>query len=130
LMGKMGLEALYPKPRTTVACRSHPVYPYLLRGLEVRGPNHVWAADITYVPLRAGYLYLVAIMDWYSRYVLSWRLSNSLEAGFCVAALEEALSCAKPEIFNTDQGSQFTSEEFTGRLQQAGIGVSIEGRGR
>lgn len=130
LMGKMGLEALYPKPRTTVACRSHKVYPYLLRGLEVSGPNHVWAADITYVPLRAGYLYLVAIMDWYSRFVLSWRLSNSLDAEFCVAALEEALSCAKPEIFNTDQGSQFTSDEFTGRLQQAGVAISMDGRGR
>jgi len=130
LMGKMGLEALHPKPRTTVLGRGHKVYPYLLRGVEVCRPNQVWGADITYVPLRTGYLYLVAILDWYSRFVLSWRLSNTLDAEFCVEALEEALSRSEPEIVNTDQGSQFTSDEFTSRLLKAGVAISMDGRGR
>lgn len=130
LMGVMGLQAIYPKPRTTRGHPQHQVYPYLLRGLEITQPDQVWCADITYVPLRMGFGYLVAIMDWYSRYVLSWRLSNSLEGSFCMDALEEALCRGRPEIFNTDQGSQFTSETFTGRLQQEEIAISMDGRGR
>src|SRR5436853_271621 len=130
LMRLMGLEAIYPKPRTTVAGRGHKVYPYLLRNLEITRPNQVWSADITYVPLRSGYLYLMAVLDWYSRYVLAWRLSNSLDSDFCVAALEEALGRSRPEIFNTDQGVQFTSREFTGRLQEAAVSISMDGRGR
>lgn len=130
LMRVMGLEAIYPKPRTTRRQHEHPAYPYLLRGLEITHPDQVWCADITYVPLQLGFGYLVAIMDWYSRYVLSWRLSNSLEGSFCTDALAEALSRSRPEIFNTDQGSQFTSDAFTGRLQEAGIAISMDGRGR
>jgi putative transposase len=106
------------------------VYPYLLRNLEIMRPDQVWSADITYVPLRSGYLYLMAILDWYSRYVLAWRLSNSLDSDFCVAALEEALGRRRPEIFNTDQGVQFTSREFTGRLEEAAVSISMDGRGR
>jgi len=106
------------------------VYPYLLRGLKILAPNEAWCADITYVPMRRGYLYLVAVMDWFSRYVLTWELSNSLEAGFCCEALDRALEGARPGIFNTDQGAQFTSEEFTGRLHEAGVRISMDGRGR
>lgn len=130
LMRWMGLEALYPKPRTSVPAAGRQRYPYLLRNLEIIRPNQVWSADITYVPLRRGFLYLVAVLDWYSRYVLSWRLSNSLDEEFCVSALEEALEGGRPEIFNTDQGSQFTGAEFVGSLESAGIAVSWDGRGR
>jgi putative transposase len=131
LMRVMGLEAIYPKPRTSVAHPEHRVYPYLLRGLAIERPNQVWATDITYVPLARGFMYLVAIMDWASRKVLAWRVSNSLDSGFCVEALQEALArYGKPEIFNTDQGSQFTSEAFTAVLQAQGIRISMDGRGR
>jgi putative transposase len=130
LMRLMGLQALLPGPHTSKPAPEHKVYPYLLRGLRIESVDQVWCADITYVPMRQGYLYLVAVMDWYSRYVLSWELSNSLEAGFCVTALEEALARSTPGIFNTDQGRQFTSEEFTGRLQAAGVQISMDGRGR
>lgn len=131
LMRLMGLMPIYQKPRTTLACKEHKRYPYLLDGLETTRSNQVWCSDITYIPMRKGFLYLVAIMDWHSRKVLSWRLSNTMEADFCVLALEEALrKYGKPEIFNTDQGSQFTSETFTGVLQERGIKISMDGRGR
>jgi len=126
----MGLQALLPKPRTTLAALGHKVYPYLLRGLTIERPNQVWSTDITYVPLRHGFMYLVAVIDWYSRYVLSWELSNTLDGQFCLAALEQALTYGTPEIFNTDQGVQFTAQAFTGRLEQAQIRVSMDGRGR
>ncbi len=116
LMRLMGLEAIYPKPRLSQRDGDHRIYPYLLRGLKVERPNQVWAADITYIPMSQGFMYLVAIIDWYSRCVLSWRLSNSLESTFCVEALEDALTQQQPEIFNTDQGVQFTSRLFTDRL--------------
>jgi putative transposase len=130
LMRRMGLQAIYPKRRTSRPGVGHKIYPYLLRDMEVSRPDQVWATDITYVPMRQGFLYLVAIMDWYSRYVLSWRLSNTLEGSFCVEALEEALSCGRPEIFNSDQGSQFTAAAFTERLQASGVAISMDGRGR
>jgi len=130
LMRVMGIEAIYPKRRTTWPGAGHKVYPYLLRNVEVTRPDQVWASDITYVPLRHGFLYLVAVMDWYSRYVLSWRLSNTLTGGFCTEALDEALSRAKPEIFNSDQGSQFTAAAFTSRLESCGIAISMDGRDR
>jgi putative transposase len=131
LMRVMGIEALGPKPRTSKPAPGHKIYPYLLRNLAIIKPNQVWAADITYIPLGAGFLYLVAIMDWASRAVLSWRLSNTMDVPFCVAALEEALArFGKPDIFNTDQGSQFTSAAFTGALEKAGILISMDGRGR
>lgn len=130
LMRLMGLEAIYPKPRLSQRDGDHRIYPYLLRGLRVERPNQVWAADITYIPMSQGFMYLVAIIDWYSRCVLSWRLSNSLESTFCVEALEDALTQQQPEIFNTDQGVQFTSRLFTDRLAQAGVSISMDGRGR
>jgi len=130
LMRLMRLEAVYPKPRTTVAGAGHKIYPYLLRDVAVTRPNQVWSTDITYVPLQRGFLYLTAIMDWYSRYVLTWRLSNSLDADFCLEALDEALARGRPEIFNSDQGVQFTSQAFTGRLESAGVAISMDGRGR
>jgi putative transposase len=130
LMQLMGLEAIYRRPNTSKPALGHKVYPYLLRGLEINRVNQVWATDITYIPMTRGFLYLVAIMDWHSRYVLAWRLSNTLEVDFCLEALEEALSKGRPEIFNTDQGSQFTSEAFTGRLLAQGIQVSMDGKGR
>jgi putative transposase len=130
LMRAMGLEAIYPKPRTTIGGAGHKIYPYLLRNVTVERPNQVWSADITYVPLRCGFLYLTAILDWYSRYVLAWRLSNSLDGDFCLEALDEALSRTRPEIFNSDQGVQFTSREFTGRLESAAVAISMDGRGR
>lgn len=130
LMRKMGLEGISPGPSTSRPSPGHKVYPYLLRDMLIERPNQVWSSDITYVPLGQGYLYLVAVMDWYSRLVLSWRLSNSLDAEFCVSALEEALEGGRPEIFNTDQGSQFTSVLFTDRLQSASIAISMDGRGR
>ena len=130
LMQLIGLEAIYRRPNTSKPNPGHKVYPYLLRGLEINRVNQVWATDITYIPMARGFLYLVAIMDWHSRYVLAWRLSNTLEVDFCVAALEEALSKGRPQIFNTDQGSQFTSEAFTGMLLAQGVQVSMDGRGR
>jgi len=129
LMRVMGIKAIYRRPRTSKPAPGHKIYPYLLDGLEITRPNQVWAADITYIPMARGFLYLVAIIDWYSRYVLSWRLSNTLDAGFCVEALEEALKKGKPDIFNTDQGAQFTSEAFTGLLQQHGVKISMDGKG-
>jgi putative transposase len=131
LMRKMGIAALGPKPRTTKPAPGHKIFPYLLRGMTIDRPNQVWAADITYIPIGRGFLYLVAVIDWASRAVLSWRLSNTMEASFCVSALEEALArFGRPEIFNTDQGSQFTSAAFTGTLMAAGIRISMDGRGR
>jgi putative transposase len=130
LMRTMGLEALYAKPKTTERCPEHRVFPYLLRGLVIDRPDQVWATDITYIPMAIGFLYLVAILDWFSRCVLSWRLSNSLEASFCVEALEQALTRGKPEIFNSDQGCQFTSQPFVDTLLQAGVQVSMDGKGR
>ena len=130
LMRRMGIEAIYPKPRTTRRDRGHKIYPYLLRNLEVVRVNQVWSSDITYVPLQSGFMYLTVVLDWYSRYVLSWRLSNTLDGDFCLQALEEALSHGPPEIFNTDQGSQYTAVAFTGRLEAAGVAVSMDGRGR
>ena len=130
LMQVMGIEALYPKRRTTVRGEGHKIYPYLLRDLAITRPYQVWSADITYVPLRRGFMYLVAVLDWFSRYVLSWRLSNSLETTFCLEALDEALALRRPEIFNTDQGVQFTSESFTSRLSSQGVAISMAGRGR
>jgi putative transposase len=130
LMRLMGLESTAPKPNTSKPAPEHPLYPYLLRGLAIGRPNQVWAADITYIPMARGFAYLVAIIDWYSRRVLAWRLSNTLEAGFCVEALTEALRrFGKPEIFNTDQGSQFTSSDFTD-VRDRGIKISMDGKGR
>ena len=130
LMGRMGLEAIYPKPRLSVAMPGHRLYPYRLRGVKIERPNQVWGSDITYVRLRQGFIYLVAILDWFSRYVLAWEVSVSLESAFCLAALEWALKTGRPETFNTDQGAQFTSEVFTARLEACGIAVSMDGRGR
>ena len=130
LMRLMGLEAIYRRPTTSKPAPGHRVYPYLLRGGGVNRVDQVWAADITYIPMAQGFLYLVAIMDWHSRYVLAWKLSNTLENDFCVAALEEALGKGRPEIFNTDQGAQFTGEAFTQRLQERGIQTSMDGKGR
>ena len=131
LMRVMGLEAMVPKPNTSEPHPEHVKYPYLLRGLAISKVNQVWATDITYIPMKAGFVYLVAIMDWYSRRVLSWRLSNTLDTSFCVDALEEAFErFGQPEIFNTDQGSQFTSEDFTTPLRERGIAISMDGKGR
>lgn len=130
LMRLMGLQAVLPGPHTSRRHPEHRVYPYLLRDLAIGRPDEVWCADITYVPMNRGFLYLVAVMDWFSRYVLSWELSNSLETAFCLDALERALQRGAPEIFNTDQGSQFTSDDFTNRLEAAGVRVSMDGRGR
>jgi putative transposase len=131
LMRLLGLEAVYQKPRTSKPAAGHKVYPYLLRDLVVDRPNQVWCSDVTYIPMARGFLYLVAVMDWFSRYVLSWRLSTSLHADFCVDALEEALDgYGKPGIFNTDQGAQFTSEAFTSVLLDAEISISMDGKGR
>jgi len=130
LMKKMGLQAIYPKPKTSIANQAHKVYPYLLRGMLIKHPNEVWCADITYIPMRHGFMYLVAIMDWFSRFVLAWQLSNTLDSRFCLEALGQALFLGRPDIFNTDQGAQFTALEFTGRLESAGIRISMDGRGR
>jgi putative transposase len=131
LMAKMGLAPIYQRPRTTVPHPEHRVYPYLLRDLMIDRPNQVWCSDITYIPMRRGFLYLVAIMDWASRKVLSWRVSNTMDVEFCLEALEEALArFGKPDIFNSDQGSQFTSPRFTGVLQAAGVRISMDGCGR
>ena len=130
LMRVMGLEAVYPKPRLSVAGRGHKVYPYLLRGVKIERPDQVWSTDITYVPMTSGFMYLAAVIDWFSRYVIAWRLSNTLDGSFCLEMLEEALRGGSPEIFNTDQGVQFTAAAFTGRLESAGVAVSMDGRGR
>ncbi len=130
LMQVMGLEAIYRRPNTSKPAPDHKVYPYLLKGLEINSVNQVWTADITYIPMARGFLYLVAIMDWHSRYVLAWQLSNTMEVDFCVEALAEALSKGKPAIFNTDQGSQFTSAAFTRMLLEQGIQISMDGKGR
>jgi putative transposase len=130
LMALMGLEGLHPRPKTTVAASEARSYPYLLRDRVLTRVDEVWSSDITYVPMKHGFMYLTAVIDWYSRYVLSWRLSNTLEGRFCVEALDEALALGRPEIFNTDQGSQFTSREYTERLEGAGVAVSRDGRGR
>ncbi len=130
LMGLMGLEAIHPGPRTTVRNPDHKVFPYLLRGVKIERRDQVWSSDITYIPMHQGFMYLTAVIDWYSRYVLSWSLSNSLDGRFCLETLEEALRGGKPEIFNTDQGVQYTSNSFTGRLESAGVSVSMDGRGR
>jgi len=129
LMRRMGIEAIYRRPNTSRRDSGHKVYPYLLRGLQIDKVNQVWATDITYIPMARGFMYLVCIMDWHSRYVLSWRLSNTLEADFCVDALEEALSSVVPGIFNTDQGSQFTSEAFTSVLSNRGVQISMDSAG-
>jgi putative transposase len=130
LLRVMGLEAIYPKPRLSRGGPGHKIYPYLLRGLVIHRPNQVWATDITYVRLRHGFVFLVAIMDWFSRYVLAWEVSVTMETSFCMSALDWALQRGQPEIFNSDQGSQYTSEDFTGRLQSLGIRISMDGRGR
>jgi putative transposase len=130
LMSTMGLQAIYPKPRTSLAAKGHKVYPYLLRKRVITRPNQVWSADITYIPMLRGFMYLVAVRDWYSRYVLAWQLSNTLDGRFCLNALERALAHGQPDIFNTDQGAQFTALAFTSRLEAAGIRISMDGRGR
>ncbi len=131
LMKKMGLQAIYQRPKTSVPNKHHKIYPYLLRHLSVERPNQVWCTDITYIPMRKGYLYLVAVMDWHSRKVLSWRLSNTMDVHFCIEALEEAIEhYGCPEIFNSDQGSQFTSMDFTQVLKDANIRISMDGKGR
>ena len=130
LLRKMGLEAIYPKPNLSKACPTHRKYPYLLRGLAITRPNQVWGTDITYIRLERGFVYLVAIIDWFSRYVLSWGVSVTLDVGFCLEALDEALRFGKPDIMNSDQGVQFTCNEFTGRLESEKIQISMDGRGR
>jgi len=130
LMGLMGLVAIYPKPRLSQSAPGHRVFPYLLRGVTIERPNQVWSTDITYIPMPTGFMYLTAVIDWHSRYVLSWRLSNSMELDFCLEALDEALDRARPEIFNTDQGAQYTAERFVSRVIAAGTQMSMDGRGR
>jgi putative transposase len=131
LMAKMGLEPIYRRPRTTVPHPGHQIHPYLLREMVIDRPNQVWCADITYIPMRRGFLYLVAVMDWSTRKVLSWRVSNTMDVEFCIEAVNEAMArFGSPEIFNTDQGSQFTSPRFTSPLQAAGVRISMDGRGR
>src|SRR5262249_37281581 len=130
LMRIMGLEAIYPRPRLSRPGEGHRIYPYLLRGVKVERPDQVWSADITYVPMATGFMYLAAVIDWYSRYVVAWRLSNTLDGSFCLEMLEAAMRGGRPEFFNTDQGAQFTAAAFTGCLEGAGVAVSMDGRGR
>jgi putative transposase len=130
LMRLMGLEAIYPKPKLSQAGKGHKVFPYLLRNVEVERVDQVWSTDITYIPLASGFMYLAAVIDWFSRYVIAWRLSNTLDGGFCLELLNESLERGRPEIFNTDQGVQFTAEAFTSRLLEAGVQVSMDGKGR
>jgi putative transposase len=130
LMRVMGLEAIYPKPKLSAARAGHRIYPYLLRGVRIERPDQVWSTDITYVPLARGFMYLAAVIDWFSRYVLAWRLSNTLDGSFCLEMLDEALGRGKPEVFNTDQGVQFTAGAWAGRLEAAGVQVSMDGKGR
>ena len=130
LMRLIGLEAIYPKPRLSLSNQAHKKYPYLLTTMAIDHPDQVWCADITYIRMLHGFVYLVAIMDWYSRFVLAWEISTTLDTQFCLSALQQALELSTPEIFNTDQGSQFTSREFTGRLEKGNIRISMDGRGR
>ena len=130
LMRILGIEALYPKPNLSRPAKGHEIYPYLLRGVSIERPNQVWSTDITYLPMHGGFLYLVAVMDWFSRFVLSWELSNTMETGFCLAALEAAFRFGQPEIWNSDQGSQFTAAEFLAPLKKRGVSISMDGRGR
>jgi putative transposase len=130
LMRIAGIEALYPKPNLSRPAPGHEIYPYLLRGVSIERPNQVWSTDITYIPMHGGFLYLVAVMDWFSRFVLSWELSNTMETGFCLAALDAAFRFGQPEIWNSDQGAQFTSADFLAPLKQRGISISMDGRGR
>jgi putative transposase len=130
MLRTMGLETIYPKPRLSQGHQEHRVYPYLLRGVPITHVNQVWSTAITYIRLHGGFIYLVAVMDWFSRYVLSWAVSITMDVGFCLEALDQALGVARPDIFNTDQGAQFTSHDFTGRLAAAGIQISMDGRGR
>lgn len=130
LMYKMGLQAIYPRPRPKVERHNHKIYPYLLAGVEIGRPNQVWSTDITYIPLQTGFMYLVAVIDWFSRYILAWELSNTLDGHFCQVALQQALTQGRPQIFNTDQGVQFTATAFTDILSQAEIQISMDGRGR
>src|SRR5262245_50349009 len=130
LLRLMGLEAIYPKPKLSAARAGHRIYPYLLRDARIERPDQVWSTDITYVPLASGFMYLAAILDWFSRYVVAWRLSNTLDGSFCLDMLDEALRRGRPEVFNTDQGAQFTAAAWTGRLESAGVAVSMDGRGR
>jgi putative transposase len=130
LLRLMGLEAIYPKPKLSAAGQGHRIYPYLLRNVRIERPDQVWSTDITYVPLTCGFMYLAAIIDWFSRYVIAWRLSNTLDGSFCLEMLEEAWSRGRPQVFNTDQGVQFTAAAWTGRLESAGVAVSMDGKGR
>jgi putative transposase len=130
LMRLMGLEAIYPKPKLSLAGQGHQVFPYLLRDVAIQRVDQVWSTDITYVPLASGFMYLAAVIDWHSRYVIAWRLSNTLDGSFCLEMLDEALALGRPEVFNTDQGVQFTAEAFTSRLLAAGVKVSMDGKGR
>jgi putative transposase len=130
LMRILGIEALYPKPNLSRPAPGHEIYPYLLRGVSIERPNQVWSTDITYIPMHGGFLYLVAVMDWFSRFVLSWELSNTMETGFCLAALDAAFRFGQPEIWNSDQGAQFTSADFLAPLKKRGISISMDGRGR
>lgn len=130
LMSVLGIEAIYPKPNLSHADKKHSKYPYLLKGVNICYPNHVWSTDITYIRMNKGFVYLMAVIDWYSRYVISWRLSNTLDVGFCLEGLDAALEVGRPAIFNTDQGCQFTSEDFTGRLKKREILISMDGKGR
>jgi putative transposase len=130
LMQIMGLEAIYPQPKTSTPRREHKKYPYLLRNLPITRPNEVWSADITYVPLQQGFMYLVAVIDWFSRFVLAWQLSNTLDGAFCLAALHLAFQWGRPDIFNTDQGAQFSAHDFSNDLEEAGVRISMDGRGR
>jgi putative transposase len=130
LMRIAGIEAIYPKPNLSRPAPGHEIYPYLLRGVSIERPNHVWSTDITYIPMRGGFLYLVAVMDWFSRFVLSWELSNTMETGFCLSALDAAFRFGQPEIRNSDQGAQFTSADFLASLKQRRISLSMDGRGR
>ena len=130
LMRILGIQALYPKPNLSRPAPGHEIYPYLLRGVPIERPNQVWSTDITYIPMRGGFLYLVAVMDWFSRFVLSWELSNTMETGFCLTALDAAFCFGQPEILNSDQGSQFTAADFLAPLKKRGIAISMDGRGR
>jgi putative transposase len=130
LMRILGIQALYPKPNLSRPAPGHEIYPYLLRGVSIERPNQVWSTDITYIPMRGGFLYLVAVMDWFSRFVLSWELSNTMETGFCLTALDAAFCFGQPEIWNSDQGSQFTAADFLAPLKKRGISISMDGRGR
>lgn len=130
LMQLMGLQAVYPKRKTSIPSKEHKIYPYLLRDMDIERPDQVWCADITYIRMYRGFIYLIAIMDWFSRFILAWEVSITMDVDFCLRALDQALGKSRPEIFNTDQGSQFTSTDFTGRLEDSGIAISMDGRGR